>query len=299
MARERDAEPEHRGGRDEERVQHAHARHRNHLAGQELRPRDGRDHQALQRAELALPHDDHRAQHQRRDEDDVGHDARHEIPAVLQVGIEPGALLDHHARPQAAGGRRLLRDDACDLRGDQLRAVRIGAVRDQLQGARAREALRDLQDHAHLRAIDPGAGIAQVGRHAQRVVAGRHDGGQHVAARTAAVVVDDGDVRMAHVEGRGIAEQQELDQRRYDEHEAHPRIAQQLQELLAQQGAKPHRDAPESRLDGRLHARSPRPAARRTSSAASSVAITASDAVSTHSVARVAPFRNSALMSAT
>jgi len=143
-------------------------------------------------------------------------------------------------------------DDAGGVSGNQGRGVGIGAIQQHLNfgGLAAGQIAREIGEHAN-----HGVGVAVVenalylllaarlGHHLE--AAGAFETRQQRAAFGRAVAVHPGDFGVVHVERHGVAEDDELEERRNEEQAAHARIAEQLDELFAENDANslPHGQA--------------------------------------------------------
>ena len=261
-AAQRHAEAEDGHGRGHAHLEDADERERQELADEQLPRPDRRDDDLLHRADLLLAHDAHRGEQHRHDHEDHGEDGGHVEPAALQVGVVEDARDERdRARARAAGQRaqpRLQRlrahvahERARVAEGD-VRGGGVGAVDDELHGRRpaagqrGAEALADHEAELGLRRDEPAVDLvgAVVGGD-DLEVARLQEPAHEVAARRAAVLVDEHGRHVRDVRVHREAEDDDLHDRRDEDDGDHLPVAPDLQELL-------HDDAPEG-----VHVRPP------------------------------------------
>ncbi len=158
-----------------------------------------------------------------------------------RVGIEP--VAGHRGiRTADRGGRHLgpePADDGLHVTGRHLTGIGPAPIDDQLDGRWraavevAREALGDVDGGDGCAGVDQ---LAQFSRAVHRQQPG--DEGRRREARAEllrpapAVPVIDRDIHVAHLEGGGEGEDQQLHQRREDQHDPAARVAHDAQQLL-------------------------------------------------------------------
>src|SRR5581483_2788353 len=222
----------------------------------------------LHGADLLLADDRHGGEDQGDGHDDVGDHAGHEVVAAVEVGIEPDAGARHDLRgrrgDRAGGASRqdagilAVRRDGAGEPGNE----RPGVARDEGRGVGVRAVDQDLnfggtaaQDVALEAGEDAhdGLGFAAVEGALHVLLAGGLDddvepagaleAGAQLARKRGAVHIHPGDAGVVDVEIDGEAEDQQLDEGREEEEDAHARLAQGLDEFLTQDdsNALPHR----------------------------------------------------------
>jgi hypothetical protein len=246
---------------DEPRGQLRHAQdpERDQLAGDELRARDRRDVELLQRAELLLARDVLRGE-QRADDGDQRHqDAGHHVVPVVERGVVPAARPDVdacEARPRPGAAFAAIASARPSSLPSSARVVRrgcrrrtprtmpaaapcsafstscTGALRSRIRSAL--EAGRDVQHHRGVagraarrpHAVHGGGGA----RHAE--VRRRLEAGDELSRHGRAIEVHQVQRRLADLERRGEAEHQQLDHRDGQHLEERRAVAEDVQVLL-------------------------------------------------------------------
>jgi hypothetical protein len=178
----------------------------------------------------------------------VINDARDEEPAALQVRVEPGARLDVHRRPALAAPVQpvavVALDHAPQVVDRHQRGIGVAPVDDDLQKRRiaeqqvAAELRPDVHHHQHLARIDQRRDLPVRSQRRDPLEVRRAvEGGHHLARRGAGILVVQSVGNAIQVEGGRVAEHQQLDERRDDEHETPAPVLEQGQELLAHERA--------------------------------------------------------------
>ena len=216
-----------------------------------MRP-ERRDHELVEGAELSFAR--HR---QGRDDEadqkgDDGDEAWHGEPDENEIGIEPVARhhgdVARHLPARAQIGRQGC-DDLGQITRDDLRGIGTPSIEDDLHIAAplrvdiAREGRPDLDRRNDLLAVDEimqrlfiiGAGEPAESRRAVNAL-------DELISPFAAVAVEDGDVGILHFERCREGKDEELQDRRHDDHHSSSGVAQYRQKFLDDQGpdAFPH-----------------------------------------------------------
>ncbi|MBS1226037.1 MAG: hypothetical protein H6R24_2715 [Proteobacteria bacterium] len=123
----------------------------------------------------------------------------------------------------------------------------------------------------------------------QGKTAGGRDRRPQLAGRGRLRLIHDGDFGMADIEAGGVAEGQQLKQRRHQHEKPHPGIAQQLPELFPQQGAQPDQTRP-----CRVHGNNPSFLDLASVTRANTSAITSRATIWVHNSSGVMPLRKMA-----
>jgi len=148
---------------DQHDIEQTHARNRDQLAEQQLQTTDRRDDETLQCTHLAFSDDTDRRQEKRCDQHHIGHDTRHKVGAIIEIGIEPGALLYRDRRAHPGRGLDVASDRLTELTHDHLCTVGIRSVRDQLHLPVTIEGRSDMDDGADPVAVHGRRGLAHIG----------------------------------------------------------------------------------------------------------------------------------------
>ena len=243
-----------RDRRHQDHVEQPHQREGQRLADDQLDRADRRHHQLLHRADLLLAHDGQRGEHERHHHDDVRQHAGHEIVAAAQVRIEPDAA-------SAAVEPREVGDGACsaaarsstrvEYRRHHLRrrsCETIDAVFEFVPSTRTCTlvglAALDVARRSPAAREPPPARRRRSSRCCTSRSALRERGHLETSASPAnartqlaalrrPVQVHPGDAGVLHVQVHGDSRRSQLDMRRQEQHDAHARLAQRLQEFLA------------------------------------------------------------------
>ena len=220
------------------------------LAEDEFDGADGGDEDLLHRADFLFADDGHAGEHEGDEGDEGGDDAGDVEVSAFEVGVEPGAGVeaDLGERLEAAlgAGEAIEEDAAAVLFGDaggvgesDAGGIGVGAVDDDLEGGgmAAAEGLGEAfvdddggADAAAVQQIGDGGVVGDVCHDIEEVGGG--EAGQEVAAFGGVVAVEDGQADMADVGRDGVAEDDDLEDGHGEDDAFHPRVAQDLAELL-------------------------------------------------------------------
>ena len=236
-----DAEPEKTDGEDQGRLQEADEDRRHRLADEDFQRRQRSHQQLVEGALLTLPCDRERGQHQSLDHAKSRDQAWHDIPAGLQVRVEPGAHLQLHTwLPLAQIARVELADQAADVARRHAGGGGVATVQDQLQVAASLPGQALLEIGAHVQHEEGIAAIDDPGNifHPPQGLhpledPGGVEAGEQFTGRCPVALVKHGVGHVVEVVGRAVAEQQRLHDRRRDEDHTVGGILDDGQELLA------------------------------------------------------------------
>ena len=254
--KERERAPQgHAEAEDGDRGGEAHLEKADEGEGEELpheqlpRPDRG-DDDLLEGADLLLPHHPHRGEQHGHDHEDHGEHGGDVEPPALEVRVVEDARDEDGLAGARCGGRagapaallHLGAQLAGEGRGVAERDVGgggVAAVHDQLdasgapRGEGGAEALTHDEPELGLRGDEPAVHLAGALRGAHDLEVARLDEAAHqVAARRAAVLVDEDGRDVGDVGVHGEAEDEDLHDRGHEDDRDHPSVSADLEELL-------------------------------------------------------------------
>ncbi len=252
-AHKRHAEPEYGDDGDKSGLQPTDDETWQRLAQQNFHRTQGRDQQLIEGAHLAFARHRQPGDQQGDHESEQSHDARKNEPARQQIGVEPGANFQPRRRAAPAVLRSPLliesEQHTIGIVQRQRCGVGVSAIDQQLHRGRlmpqqiAGEVRADVQHQQRILVVDQRGDlriVGDVGHLAKGVRAGKAR--DQFARGVARVFVVNRIRNVVEVEAGGIAEHQQLNERRADQHRAAGRVAQQHEQFLDDEcnDAAPH-----------------------------------------------------------